>query len=139
MRVEGISLPVRAVLNALSRTDTSFRLPGTALAGPEAPPQTPGPSLQAATSVQVLIAVAAMNESPQQRRKQEAKRVDKGLGLLERLHDASLGGASEAEVLEALEQWVAEFSMPDNPQLQQLARDVELRVKVELARHDRLV
>ena len=103
------------------------------------PPPPPAPSLQAATSVQVMIAAAALNETPQQIRKREAKRVDRGVSLLERLHQASLGGPPEPQVLEELAQWAEEFSLPDSPQLQSLARDVELRVKVELARHERFV
>tara|TARA_B100000678_G_scaffold289734_1_gene300982 strand:- start:582 stop:1001 length:420 start_codon:yes stop_codon:yes gene_type:complete len=139
MRIQGISLPVRAVLNALSRTDTSFRMPGTAMAGTEAAPPPPSHPLQAATSVQVLVAAAAMNETPQQRREREAKRMDKGVRLLERLHAGTLRGAPEPQVLQELVEWAETFSVPENPQLQSLARDIEVRVKVELARHERLV
>ncbi len=140
MRIEGLPLPIQTVLNALSKPDASFRLPGGAAPRMDVaatPP--PAPSLQAATSVQVMIAAAALNETPQQIRKREAKRVDRGVSLLERLHQATLGGPPEPQVLEELAQWAEEFSLPDSPQLQSLARDVELRVKVELARHERFV
>ena len=64
------------------------------------------------------------------------------IGLLTLNEPGTLNALTEEMVnqaQQALAQWAEEFSLPDSPQLQSLARDVELRVKVELARHERFV
>jgi hypothetical protein len=38
--------------------------------------------------------------------------------------------------LQQLADWSAAFEAPEDPQLAALARDVELRVRVELAKHE---
>ncbi|RZM07088.1 MAG: hypothetical protein EOP68_14640, partial [Sphingomonas sp.] len=57
MRVEGVSLPVQALLAALPRATAGFRATDAAPAATELP--APPRPLQAATSVQMLVALAA--------------------------------------------------------------------------------
>ena len=53
-----------------------------------------------------------------------------------RLDREVAAGAPPAEALEALADWRRGFTLPDDPQLAEIARAVDLRVRVELARHD---
>jgi hypothetical protein len=129
LRVEGVSLPVQALLAALPRATGAFRASDVAAPATELP-------LQAATSVQMLVALAA-TEPPRERRRRVVAEVDRGLGLLERLHAVSATGPVTPAVLAELSDWVEQFVPPDDPQAAEIARDVELRVRVELARHER--
>ena len=136
MRVEGVSLPVQALLAALPRATGAFRASDVAAPATELP--TPPRPLQAATSVQMLVALAA-TEPPRERRRRVVAEVDRGLGLLERLHAVSATGPVAPAMLAELSDWVEQFVPPDDPQAGEIARDVELRVRVELARHERMV
>lgn len=138
MRIEGSSFPVQAVLGALTRSPGGFALPGTSRADPPPPS---APSLAAATSVQVLVAAAAANaiESPGERRRRIARPLARGLDLLDQLDVAAQRGLPDPPTLDALEAWAQDFTLPEDAELAPLARDVELRVRVELARHDRTV
>ena len=44
--------------------------------------------------------------------------------------------ATSVQMLVALAAWTRDFTLPEDPQLADIARAVELRVRVELARHD---
>ncbi|WP_010214896.1 flagellar assembly protein FliX [Sphingomonas sp. PAMC 26621] len=134
MRVEGVSVPVQALLAALPRATAGFRATDAAPAATELP--APPRPLQAATSVQMLVALAA-TEPPRERRRRLVAEVDHGLGLLERLHAATAAGVAPPAMLTELADWAARFVPPDDPQAAAIARDVELRVRVELARHER--
>ncbi len=141
MRVDGVSLPVQMVLNALSKTDATFRAALPKMEMPEAARQgqQPAPTLQAATTVQVLLAAAASPETPQDKRRREARPAARGLEILDQLHAAEVKGLPQGDALAAMAQWAAAFELPDDPVLADLARDIELRVRVELAKHDRTV
>lgn len=108
---------------------------GFDVADGHAAPQ-PGASLASpATSVEMLVALASVDPAVERRRKLAAE-ADRGLALLERLHEESLGGGVLPERLEQLSAWVAGFAVPDDPELASVAQDIELRVRVELAKHD---
>jgi len=134
LRVEGVSLPVQALLAALPRATAGFRATDAAPAATELP--APPRPLQAATSVQMLVALAA-TEPPRERRRRVVAAVDHGLGLLERLHAATATGAVPPTMLAEMADWAERFVIPDDPEAAEIARDVELRVRVELARHER--
>ncbi len=134
MRVEGVSVPVQALLAALPRATAGFRATDTAPAATEVP--APPRTLQAATSVQMLVALAA-TEPPRERRRRVVAAVDHGLGLLERFHAASVAGTVLPAMLAEMADWAERFVPPDDPQAADIAREVELRVRVELARHER--
>lgn len=141
MRVDGVSLQVRMVLNALSKADTAALAMLPKMTMPEAPKQGQQlpPTLQTAANVNVLLAAAAALESPQDKRRREARPAAKGLDMLDRLHAAGVKGLPEKQALDALTQWAAAFELPDDPELAEIAREIELRVRVELAKHDRTV
>lgn len=113
------------------------RLAAAVARAPEAPPApaTIPPAPQAATSVQMLVAMAAV-EPPSERRRRVAAETDRGLSMLERLDEALVAGVVPPEHLQQLGDWAASFEAPDEPMLADLARDVELRVRVELAKHE---
>lgn len=134
MRVEGVSLPVQALLAALPRATGAFR-PADAAPSAQEQPVPPRP-LQAATSVQMLVALAA-TDPPRDHRRRVVAEIDRGLGLLERFHVASANGPVAPAMLAELAAWVETVSLPDDPQAAAIARDVELRVRVELARYER--
>lgn len=109
--------------------------PGFDVADPHGAPQPGAPLASPATSVEMLVALASVDPVVERRRKLAAE-ADRGLALLERLHEESLGGGVLPERLEQLSAWVASFAVPDDPELASVAQDIELRVRVELAKHD---
>ena len=113
------------------------RAAATMTGAPEAPaaPAVIPPASLPATSVQMLVAMAAM-EPPSERRRKVAAETDRGLSMLERLNDALVAGVVPPEQLRELGDWATSFDAPDEPVLADLARDVELRVRVELAKHE---
>ena len=86
-----------------------------------------------ATSVQMLVALAAA-EPTKERRRKLAEQADRGLSLLERLHAQMVAGAPEPEKVQELLDWAKTFEVPDEPELAALANEIEVRVKVELAK-----
>lgn len=134
-------MPVQMVLNALSKSDAALRVALPKMEMPEAPRQgaQAAPTLQAATTVHVLLAAATALETPKDKRRREARPAARGLEILEQLHAAQVKGLPDEAALDALSQWAALFEMPDDPALAEIARDIELRVRVELAKHDRTV
>ena len=134
-------MPVQMVLNALSKSDAALRLTLPKMEMPEAPKQgqQAAPTLQAATTVHVLLAAATALETPQEKRRREARPSARGLEILDQLHAAGVKGVPEDKALDALAQWAAAFEMPEDPALADIAREIELRVRVELAKHDRTV
>jgi hypothetical protein len=88
--------------------------------------------------VQMLVAMAASEQTVDRRRKM-AERVSQGLTLLERLNGEIAMGVVGAERLRELAEWSQRMETPDDPQLAQLARDLDLRVRVELARLDQTI
>lgn len=141
MQVMGLS-PVlqQALIAAIAKPVSGARialpiLPDTA---PAPQPSQPLPQMAGAigcSSIPLLIATAEV-ERPQERRRRLARNTDKALDLLERLNGAAAAGPVPPALLEELGQWAEQFEMPSEPGLRELARDVELRVRVELARHD---
>lgn len=134
MRIAGLS-PVlqQALLAALPKAAEAFRV-GTGIDGPASPPAALPPALPA-TSVQMLVALAAA-EPRVERRRREAAVADRGLALLEGLHAELLVGAPAPERLQELVEWSESFTVPDDPQLAGLAREIEVRVRVELAKYE---
>lgn len=108
-----------------------------------APPPPPSPSppavspglAQAPTTVAMLMAMASAD--PQRdRRARMASDSARGVHLLDKLHRAVVAGEADTPSLQALAEWLDGFEVPDDPHLAALARDIALRVEVELAKHD---
>ncbi|MGN6374322.1 MAG: flagellar assembly protein FliX [Sphingomonas sp.] len=129
------------MLNALPRAREAVSTAAHADAPPLPAAAAPAANaqLQVTTSVQMLVALAATELPREQRRRRAAEPVGRGLELLEQLHAATLLGTPDAGLLQELAAWTESFEVPeDEPELQALARDLDLRVRVELARHERI-
>ena len=138
MRITGLPPAMQqSLLTALAKAGEDFKVaaqtaeprPGAVL------PSTTSQATQPATSVEMLVALAAA-EPPLERRRKIAQATSRGLLLLEQLHAELLAGTLPPERVEELVEWSESFEVPSDPQLAALAREVELRVRVEIAKHE---
>jgi len=138
MRIAGLPPAMtQGLLAALAKAGDEFAVAsatGDKQASAILPSQVP-PATQPATSVQMLVALAAAEPTIERRRKM-AVATDRGLSLLERLHAELVVGAPSPERLQELVEWSESFEAPQDPQLASLAREIEVRVRVELAKLD---
>lgn len=143
MRIAALPSPVQAMMQqnllaALGKAEDAFAAATSAADAQAAATMLPAavpPAAQPATSVQMLVALAAAEPTAERRRKMAAA-ADRGLSLLERLHAELVAGVPAPERLAELLEWSENFEMPDDPQLATVAREIELRVRVEIAKHD---
>lgn len=140
MQVAGIPpLIQQTLLTALARGDAASAPAGSlAVADEAAATRAPTSAPPPATSVQMLVTLAA-TETDRDRRRRVAHSTEQGLAALEALYHATLEAPLPPERLAELRDWAERHAAPDEPRLRALARDVELRVRVELAKHDRWV
>ena len=125
---------LQSLLAAAPKVERAVAEGAGEMPAPVAPP-VPPPAPQAATSVQMLVAMAA-TEPTAERRRRIAAESDRGLSMLERLHAELVAGAVAPERLAELGGWAESFVVPDDPQLAGLAKEIEVRVRVELAKFD---
>jgi len=130
MRIDNVAAVLRQALIAATATKPAAGFRPEADAVRPAPPIAPP-----TTSVAMLIAMAA-NDPVVERRRKLAEETDRGLSMLERLHRDLAAGEPSPERLEEMAAWVEGFTPPDDPALAPVAREIELRVRVELAKHD---
>lgn len=137
MRIENLTqMQVRSLMAALPKAAPGFPVAEeeTARTAPQPPVNTAG---NAATnpSVQMLVALAAAD--PQvERRRRIAKDAERGVAALERLHQELLAGTAPVERLREIVEWSESFEASDDPVLAQILSDIDLRVRVELAKMD---
>jgi hypothetical protein len=137
MRIVGPVLPLQRLLAAALPKAAPIAVD---IAQPQAPPPTT-PMAPQSTSVQMLVALAAVDPVVQ-RRRQVAAAADKGLSALERFHAELATGRPGAARLREIAEWSQALVVPDDApgadaaEARQLLRDVELRVLVELAKHE---
>ena len=89
-------------------------------------------------SVQMLVAMSAT--TPAAERKQKAARAAaKGLDSLDKLQRALAIGRTEALPIEALRLWAEQREPSGDPELEALIDQIDLRVRVEIAKLDRSI
>jgi len=86
-------------------------------------------------NVAMLVTLAAADPGSERRRKAAAD-ADRGLKTLDTLHKELLRGTATADRLRELAQWTASAEVPSDPQLAALYREIDIRVRVELAKYD---
>jgi Class II flagellar assembly regulator len=114
----------------------------TVAADVEAP--APAPQAQAvplsmtAPSIAMLLAMAGTNgTTPTRERERQVARAAKGLDALSALHAAQARGLDSGPALAELADWVSTSEMPEDAALAEFLRELDLRVRVELAKHER--
>ncbi len=135
MRIDNVAAVLRQALIAATAAKPAAGFRAEAEAVRPAPPPATVPIAPPTTSVAMLVAMAANDPVVEQRRKL-AEEADRGLSLLERLHRDLATGEPNPEQLADMAAWVEGFTPPDDPTLGPVAREIELRVRVELAKHD---
>ncbi|MBY8337877.1 flagellar assembly protein FliX [Alteriqipengyuania sp. NZ-12B] len=129
-------LPAPALLAGFARKTPTFSVgeePDVPTAQvPQQPAVQPGQPLG---SVQMLVTLAAYDPD-RERRRQMAEQGCDGLDALEALQVELATGEVTPERLEQLAEWVAQVEQPADPVLAEIIADIELRVRVELAKFD---
>lgn len=129
-----LRLPTEAL--SLRLAEQTMRGAGQ-MAPADAPPAAPsgaGPA-NPLGSVQMLVTLAALGPADEQRREAVAQ-ARKGLDSLERLHRQLLSGRASRRTLDELRQWLEAKPASDDPKLAEFFNDLELRVRVELAKFE---
>lgn len=128
-------LPAPAVLAGFARKPDLFGL-GEEQAAPSA--NVPPPAVQPGQplgTVQMLVTLAAYDPD-RERRRQMAEQGANGLDELEALQVELATGDVTPARLEQLAEWVSHVEQPDDPVLAGIIAEIELRVRVELAKFD---
>ena len=132
MRVVGLS----SLLTQALLPTTPKNVPVMKPAEDAPAPAPPAVATSPATSVQMLVAMAAAAEPAAERRRRIAANAEKGLRGLERLYAEMLAGAPSVERLREIAEWSETLVPPEDPELARIAAEIDLRVRVELAKHD---
>ena len=135
MRIDALTVPVTRtlLLGALPKVAAQFAAQELHPHAVQAP--TPAPTAPAMPSVEMLVTLA-MNEAPIERRRRIARDASRGLDMLERLHQELLVGVAAPTRLREIVEWAQTTEQPEDPVLAQIFHDIDVRVRVELAKHD---
>ncbi|MEP9359793.1 flagellar assembly protein FliX [Sphingomonas sp. KR3-1] len=137
MRIENLQAPLlRSLLAALPKAASGFSV----AEGETAPARAPLPQGTVAAqplnpSVAMLVTLAAANPAIERRRKQAAD-AERGIDMLDKLHREIVAGVVAPARLQEIVEWAQTFEPSDNPVLASILSDIDLRVRVELAKHD---
>jgi hypothetical protein len=136
VRIDGLTpLMARSLLAALPKAVPGFRAAEGEAAQARPVPLQGGGATQPMPSVAMLVTLAAADPAVERRRKQ-AQDAERGLDRLDRLHRELVAGAPSVERLRELAEWSQGFEVPDEPALAAILAEIDLRVRVELAKHD---
>lgn len=131
LRITGLAAPLQTLLLSALPKAAAFSVtePPAAMASPAAPIGQP-------VSVEMLVALAA-SESPVDRRRRGAAQADRAITALERFNAELLAGVPAVERLRDVADWLqSEQHEQDDAALASLFNDIELRMRVELAKYD---
>ena len=136
VRIDSLTpMMARSLMAALPKATPGFPLAEGDAARAAAQPHVNGSAGAPPLSAQMLVALAAAD--PQmERRRRLAKDAERGVEALDRLHKELLAGPAPVERLREIAEWSQTFEVPDDPVLAQILSDIDLRVRVELAKLD---
>lgn len=130
MRITGLTAPIQTLLLGALPKAAPFAVPDAAM------PQVSLPApIALSVSVEMMVALAAA-ERPVESRRRAVRVAERGIGALERLDTALLAGLPAVERLREVAAWSQSLGEPEDAALRELFKDIELRVRVELAKHD---
>ncbi|MBQ1496855.1 MAG: flagellar trans-acting factor FliX [Sphingomonas sp.] len=139
MRIENLQAPLlHSLMAALPKVASGFSVgEGEAPAAPAPlPPGAGAGTTQALNpSVAMLVTLAAADPMIERRRKQ-AVDAQRGIDMLDQLHRELVAGVVSPARLQAIVEWSETFERTDDPALAAILSDIELRVRVELAKLD---
>ncbi len=139
MRIENLQAPLlHSLMAALPKAAPGFSVgEGEATAAPaHLPPGAGAGTTQALNpSVAMLVTLAAADPTIERRRKQ-AVDAQRGIDMLDQLHRELVAGVVSPARLQAIVEWSETFERTDDPALAAILSDIELRVRVELAKLD---
>ncbi|QIG79701.1 flagellar assembly protein FliX [Stakelama tenebrarum] len=124
----------RTLVNALPKVLPSFPVSKADAVAAHPQPQA-APTAQPMPTVAMLVTLAAADPTIERRRR-EAKKAGEGLEMLETVHRELLAGTLDECALQDLAEWARAIDTPEDPVLAEIMRDIDLRVRVELAKYD---
>lgn len=130
MRISGVPPIQPRDLSATRSKSGVFTVTG------EAPARPAGNPVQPATSVSMLVALAAADDEVERRRRM-AEQAERGLDALEQLDKDMIEGRPTVDKLRAVAAWSRGIAPPADPELARLVSDIELRALIELAKQER--
>lgn len=135
MRIGGSPQTVQtSLLSQLKPAADVMKL--TAAVGAAAEPAQPmAGALSPNTSVEMLVMLSSVIANDD-RLREHRRHAGQALDRLDELRRELLKGNVERETLDALSGWLAEAPAPDDPEMASLFQDIEIRVRVELAKLD---
>ena len=137
VRIENIpQLMAHSLLAALPKAAESFSVTREE----KAPAAAPLPLQQTnvtnpVPNVAMLVTLAAADPMMDRRRRLAAQ-AERGVEMLDHLHKEVLVGTPSVERLREIAQWSQTLDTPDEPVLAQIMAEIDLRVRVELAKYD---
>jgi hypothetical protein len=133
VRIDSLSpMMARSLIAVLPKTLPVFPMAEEDAKRAQAPP---APASAPATSVQMLVMLGAV-ASGVERRRRMARDAERGLDTLDRLNAELLSGTAAPSRLREIAAWSANLDMPDDPVLASIQSEIDLRVRVELAKFD---
>lgn len=137
MRIENLQAPLlHSLMAALPKVASGFSVgEGDAPAARAPLPQGTNAAQTLNPSVAMLVTLAAADPAIERRRKQ-AIDAQRGIDMLDQLHRELVAGVVSPVRLQAIVEWSETFERSDDPALAAILSDIELRVRVELAKLD---
>jgi hypothetical protein len=133
MQIDPTSRLLQALLAAPPRRTEAVAFSGNQAAPQVASRQSVGNPVQ---SVQMLVALAGSSLEPE-RRRIAAEEADQAIAGLEQFHKELLAGVTNVTRLRSLRDKIRLRKQADDTQLAELQDEIEMRILVELAKHDR--
>lgn len=137
MRIENLQAPLlRSLMAALPKAASGFSVGEGEGAVARAPlPQGTNAAQALNPSVAMLVTLAAADPMIERRRKQ-AVDAQRGIDMLDGLHRELVAGVVSPERLQAIVEWSESFQASEDPTLAAILADIDVRVRVELAKLD---